>query len=299
MSLNINGDLPDEEIIKRALLAEKAGINVVWIGELELFKDPFHVVEIIAENTSLSIGFGTLSPLRRNCKDILNRVNSLVSKYDNPFLLGISAGNFSDPKKAVDAVMKCVETAKKELKIPVFVGCSSPKITRYASKIADGILFNYVHPTYLQWIMKHMEKDTFTAAYGPSLILPSPYYQDLLLAAAIVMGSSKAFLREFKLENAHKELTSVDFASLIKARQSGADLEKLPEFRILEKHSILLMERFTISGSVDSVREKIQTILRICDHVVLGDPYFRDAKAVKMLKDVVPKIRTNLNQKQN
>ncbi len=291
MSLNINGDLPDNEIIKRALLAEKAGIKVVWIGELELFKDPFHVAEIIAENTSLSIGFGTLSPLRRSCKDILNRVKLLTRKYDNPFLLGISAGNFSDPKKAVDAVVKCVEVAKNELDIPVLVGCSSPKITSYASKIADGILFNYVYPAYLQWIMKFMEKVVFTAAYGPSLILPSPYYQDLLLAAAIVMGSSRAFLREFKLEEVHRELTSVDFASLIKARQSGTDLEKLPEFRILEKHSKLLMERFTISGCVDSVRKRIQSILEVCDHVVLGDPYFRDAKAVEMLKDVVAKIR--------
>jgi 5,10-methylenetetrahydromethanopterin reductase len=285
VGLNINGDLAENEIIKRAVLAEKAGIKVIWIGEFELFKDPLYIAKIIAENTSLCIGFGILSPFRRDCKKIIKCIRFLTKKYDNQFLLGLAPGGFY---KKVDLVMNCVKIAKKEFN--VFVGCSSPKITNLASKLADGILFNYVYPAYIEWIKKYMEKDVFTAAFGPSLLLPSSFYQDLMLAAAIVMGSSRAFLKEFGLEAIWRKLSAVKFLKLIKARQSGVNLEEFPEFGLLKKHSGLLTEKFTISGGMESIVERVKSLLKVCNHVVLGDPFFRDVAAVKSLRDIVKSL---------
>lgn len=267
--------------MKRIALAEKAGINVIWIGEFEFFKDPFYVAEIVGENSSLYIGL-ILSPLRRTCGEIVDQLKLLTKKYDN-ILLGLIPGSFSNPRDAVDAVVRCAEVVS----VPVFIGCSSPRITQVAAKLADGILFNYVYPTYIQWIKQNMEKDIFTAAFGPSLLLPSSFYQDLLLAAAIVMGSSKAFLKAFELEKIYKNFLSIDLSALIKARQNGVNLEELSEFELFKEYSRLLIEKFTISGNLKSIVERINDLLKLCNHIVLGDPFFRDVRAVKLLKDIV------------
>ncbi len=283
LGININGDLPDDKIVDIALKAERYGV-AVWIGETELFKDPFYVADIIADHVSrVPIGFGTVSPLRRDCNEILSNVRALIKAHpDVDFFVGISPGDFDDPKTAVEVTLKCLKLLKSKLDIPIFCGCSSPIITRRSSKIADGILFNYGYPDFLRWIVQFMEEDTLKVAYAPALILPSEFEQDLLLACAIVSCSSKKFVEEFGFQEMCGDFASLDFKRLIAVRQKGGDLEKLEEFERILRYKDVLLEKFCISGDLDDVKIRIKELLKICDHVVLGDPFFRD-KAVELL----------------
>ncbi len=282
LGLNINGDLPDEKIVEVALKADEVGV-VIWIGENELFKDPFYVADLIANFVSVPIGFGIVSPLRRSCSEIIDRVRSLMNRYSNEFLLGIAPGKFKDPKTALEITLRCLRRLKRELGVPIFCGCSSPLITAKASKIADGILFNYCHPDFLRWISRFAENDVIKVAFAPSLILPSEFEQDLLLACAIVSCSSRKFVEEFGFVGMCKDFAELDFGRLISIRQKRENLLEVDEFKKVLKYKGILLEKFSVSGSLDEVKGKINDILKICDHIVLGDPFFRDRKAVDLL----------------
>jgi len=66
VSVNINGDRSLKEIVEIAKQIEKSGIKIIWIGEFEDFLDPFEIAEVIADETSLKIGFGVLT-INRSC----------------------------------------------------------------------------------------------------------------------------------------------------------------------------------------------------------------------------------------
>ena len=280
VSVNINGDLPDSELIDRARIAEDSGIKIIWIGETPFFRDPFEVAAVIAKTTSLDIGFGTVSPLRRSCDKILERLDNLVNEFGDRFILALSPGDAR--KGAVDAILKCISMAK-DRGFAVMAGCSGKKITRRASEVADGILFNYVFPEHIKWISRFLERKIFTAAYGPALLLPSPFFQDLLIACAIVMGSNKQFLKEFGYLKTHNEISRVSIDEMIVLRQNGYDISRHPDSLLLMKHSQFLLDRFSICGSVSDIRERISDLLKLCDHVILGDPAFRDRKGFELI----------------
>ncbi len=285
LGLNINGDLPDEKVVEVALKADRANV-IIWIGENPLFKDPFYVADLIVDFVSVPIGFGIVSPLRRSCSEIVEQVHSLINRHSNEFLLGIAPGNFRDPKKALEVTVRCLEKLKEKLDIPIFCGCSSPIITAKASKIADGILFNYGYPEFLKWISRFAEREIIKVAFAPALILSSDFEQDLLLACAIVSCSSRKFVEEFGFVKMCKDFAELDFGRLISIRQRGADLFEVDDFKTILKYRDVLLDKFSISGNLSDVKKRVKDLLKICDHVVLGDPFFRDGKAVELLKSI-------------
>lgn len=268
LSININGDVGEKEIAEKGKIAESAGIKVVWVGDFDF--DPFLTAEILARETKMIIGFGVLSATKRDCEKIVEEIESLEVKFGKRFLVGIGAGEFKDPKEAVEKVLRCLRMLKPK---KVFAGCSSPRITKLASKIADGILINYVHPELVSYIASLVE-GSMKVAYGPALLLPSEFEEDAILASAIVLkGVEKRFGLEIK----------EDLKRLVEMRRKGISIRNSELFRMKD----LLLERFAIAGSIEEVSSRIRQLLKVCDHVVLSDPFFRDQNSMKALKSLV------------
>ncbi len=287
LGLNLNGDLPDKELISIAKECEKLGI-LVWIGDNELFKDPFYVADLIADYTSY-IGFGVVT-INWGCKTIFERIKELIDEHkDTVFLLGIGAGRFDNPKFALIKTLECLRFLRQNLEIPLFCGCSSPIITKESSKVVDGILFNYGYPDYVAWISSFLSRDIYKIAYAPALILPSDFEEDLLIACSIVSCSSKRFVKEFGYEDMCKVFSSLDFRDIIIKRKRREQLDP----RIL-KFRDLLIDRFAIAGSLEDVCNRIRSLLELCDHVVLGDPFFRDKNSLKQLKHLQANVLTSV-----
>lgn len=289
LGINFNGNLDDEELVKRAKIVKKSGINVIWIGEFEGFKDPFYVAELISDFIDV-IGFGILSPLKRDCEEILKTLRNF-RRIKDKIIVGIAPGKFLNARMAVDVTVSCMKYLKKHLEAPVIAGCSSPLITKKSSEVADGILFNYVKAEYIRWIKGFMGKEIFTAAYGPSLVLPekreeSEFYESLLIASSIVIPEKK-FVERFELQGLIDEIKKIDFDRLIEIKHSIGTIKHLPEYGILQKHSDFLLENFTISGKVEVVAGRIEELLKECEHVILSDPFFRDDYSMSFLGDVV------------
>ncbi len=280
VSVNLNGDLSSDELTERARGFEKAGVKIVWVGEFEGFEDPFRVAEVIATSTSLLIGFGILSPLRRGCGEIRRRVAELEEEFGRRFYVALAPGNrFENPKEAVDVTVKCARGMN------AFVGVSSPYITKEASKSSPGLLVNYVKPDFVRWIRGFMRRRVFTASYGPALILPSEFEEDLLIAASIVFTGSGKLINAFHLQHIAAELGRMNIERLVEIRRRGESIKDVAD--VLFKHREFLLQNFTISGSYESVVGRIKNLLTVSDHVILADPFFRDRKSIKFLRNIL------------
>jgi len=270
ISLNINGDLPAKELIERVKIAEEAGVREIWIGEHELFRDPVKVAKEIEYETNSEINL-LLSPSRRRCSEIMK----IAKKYRIALISGRS--------REIKPFILCLEKVRK-VADEIYAGVSGKKITELASKYADGLLLNYVHIKFVEWIKNFMKRNIPVSAFGPCLILPSHFYEDLLVASAVVMKSNSVFLKTFGLDVLSKEIPE-DFSRMIRTRQAGKSVKVLPEFKPIEKYSGTLLELFTISGSFKEVFGRISQLLKLCDNVVLGDPFFRDIDSLNSLKN--------------
>ncbi|MFP3947046.1 MAG: hypothetical protein ACLFVI_09110 [Archaeoglobaceae archaeon] len=271
LSLNINGDLPVDDLKYRVKIAEEAGIEQIWIGELEQFQNPIEVAKEVEPETNAEICV-LLSPSRNPCSDIA----AAAKKYTT----GLIPGRTKD----LELFISCLKKVKKEGGV-VYAGVSGPKIAEKASQYADGLLLNYVYPEYIEWIKGFLKRDISTYSFGPSLVLPSPFYEDLLIAAAIVLQSNQSFLEAFDLQEMSQRIP-LDLSKLIQLRQARQSVNEMPEFRPIKEYSPDLLGLFTISGELQEVRNRIHQLLQLCDSVVLGDPFFRDIQSLKNLKSL-------------
>lgn len=268
LSININGDVGEREIAEKGRIAESAGVKVIWIGDFDF--DPFSTAEILARETNVLIGFGVLSVTKRDCEEILGEIESLELRFGQRFLVGIGAGEFRDPKEAIEKVLVCLQTLKPR---KVFAGCSSPKITKLSARIADGILINYVHPELVANLASFIQNG-MKIAYGPALILPSEFEEDAALASAIVL---KGVEKRFGVN------LNEDLKRLVDLRRKRISIANSSVFSMKE----FLIEKFAIAGNFEEVSSRIRELLRVCDHVVLSDPFFRDQNSMKALKSLV------------
>lgn len=253
IGLNVNGDTSKDVIADRSIIADRLGIPI-WIGELDCL-DPFETAKIVADYTSTPIAI-FCSPSRRCCDEIRSRLIDLKRRYDNDLILTLVPGR----SRKISNIVDCLRKLKVDIDIPIFVGCSGERLMAIASKLADGLVLNYCDLRY---------KGVFTACYAVSLILPSSLYNELILASAAILSN------KLKL--------NIDFEYIAKNR----DRLKIPkEITKISK----ILEAYTISGSVDKVVKKIVTALSICNHVILGVPFFRDDRSMRCLKTIVKSV---------
>ncbi|MFN3384567.1 MAG: hypothetical protein ACK401_06710 [Archaeoglobaceae archaeon] len=111
-------------------------------------------------------------------------------------------------------------------------------------------------------------------AYGPALILPSEFEEDAALASAIVL---KGVEKRFGVN------LNEDLKRLVDLRRKRISIANSSVFSMKE----FLIEKFAIAGNFEEVSSRIRELLRVCDHVVLSDPFFRDQNSMKALKSLV------------
>jgi len=284
LGVNINGDFEDEILIEKALKAEKH-VNVVWIGDSDFFKDPFYVARLLIENTDLTIGFGVLRA--KNCQRILNELENFPD--ENRMIVGVSAGDGGK----IESARRCILKIKEKCRFPVVAGGTGKKSLTELSRISDGFLLNHISPKHVDYALQYVHSE-FISAYGPCLVLPSQFEQDLLLATAMIMGSSRNFIDEMGYTRIFEEIKKIDILKLIAERQKGKDLNEFKEFAKLTSYREFLFEKFSIAGNIDEVSEKIALLLQKCNHVILSDPFFREKDFDKKLREIIENLKKKI-----
>jgi 5,10-methylenetetrahydromethanopterin reductase len=210
---------------------------------------------------------------------------NLQDVYGNRFALGLAPGDIRGlkitgalTKHPLQKVKNCIREVRKKFPdsstLPIYVGASGPKMVEIASKMADGVLLNYVYPEFISWALRYFKDGPCRkAAYGPTLLKPEEKNIELLrVSAAIVLsGGNKTFLREFGLEETASEVNGI-----LHKRQ----------FHKLRMYDDLLLSKFAISGSLCEVEERVDELkhLGICQ-VVFATPLCRDVASIKKIGD--------------
>ncbi len=283
IGINFNGDLSPKDLVRGSRVADATGYHYIWIGEAVGRMHPFLIMALLSKETqTIKVGAGIISPQLNHCYHIIKAFQTLREVYGNRFVVGLAPGDHrglkivgSSTARPVQKVKRCVIEFRKFAKLPIYVGASGPKMVETASKIADGVLLNYVHPEFLKWALRFFgETNCRKVAYGPALLKPDEKnLEHLRVSAAIALGgANKDFLEEFGLEEAASTVSGM--------------LEKR-QFRRLRDYDDILFEKFSICGSLREVEERVEEIKALgMDQVVFAAPLCRNLASVKNVGDV-------------
>ena len=286
VGINFNGDQSFAEIAESAKQAEQLGYSNIWVGESMDFKHPFPVIAAAADVTrKITVGSGIISYFFNNRFHIVKAFETLVEAYGNRFAIALAPGDLNSLKIAgIDASkpLKKLEQTIVELRAsevladtPIYVGASGPRMIELGSRLADGVLLNYVHPEYVEWALEHIALETYVGVYAPALLTPDPVNERSALIAAsyVAAGANKAFQEEFGL---------IDFVDEIR------EILRDKRFSELGKHRDFLTSQFLISGVEKTIHGRMNEFKKMgIDQVILGSPFCYNIKSVKVIGRVL------------
>jgi len=303
IGINFNGDLSPKYIVKGSKIAEATGYHYIWIGEAAEYMHPFPILALVSQETdTIKVGTGIISPQLNHCYHIITAFQTLQEGYGNRFVVGLAPGDYRGLKitgastsRPLEKVKSCVVEFRKSLAsthvpaanassemapkklcklttLPIYVGASGPKMVETGSKIADGVLMNYVYPEFLKWALKFFREGfCCKVAYGPALLKPDEKNLELLRTSAAIVfsGANRVFLEEFGLEDAASEVDGI--------------LQK-KRFHRLKDYDDILLEKFAIYGSLREVEERVEELKALgMDQVVFATPLCRNLTSVEKI----------------
>ncbi|MFQ5800531.1 MAG: LLM class flavin-dependent oxidoreductase [Candidatus Hydrothermarchaeales archaeon] len=280
--INFNGDLPFEKIKEGARTAERLGFDFIWVGESIHFKHPFPIITAIAHSTkNIRVGSGIISYFFNRGLHIRKAFETLVEAYGERFAIALAPGDFNalreskiEPKKPLERLKETIDELSGSEALentPLFVGASGPKMIEAGSKFSDGLLLNYAHPEHLKWALSHLQKDTYTGAYAPALLLPDKKNEKaiLLASAFVAAGSNPSFQEHFSLKEEVEEVRLI-----LKEKRYDA----------LEEKKDFLLERFAICGDDATIKKRIREFKKLgLNQIIFGSPVTYNLHSVEVI----------------
>lgn len=280
------------EIIEKAVIADRGGIDTVWITDYPATRLSPILASIVAKNTkNCRIGVGLLSPLIYSSSHILQIMTTLIELHGDRFDLLLGPGDrtklenigvdYGEISTLVERMRESVITIREGLaehnNVRVFLGAQGPSMIQ-ASTSSDGVLLNYSDSQMIQWALSILNKkpnDFKIGVFQPALIGSSKACNEhmgiKISAAVVALGLSPSIRKRFGLKEAiqpafekMKELGVID------------DVVQMIDQKILD--------RFSLCGSVETNLERLAIFQEIgVDIVVYGPPQGATLKGVDQL----------------
>ena len=155
VALNVREKL--SETVRKAEVADKGGIDQIWITDFPAIRYAPAVAAAIAETTkSCRIGVGLVSPLLYSSTQIVQFMSTLVDSYGERFDLLVGPGDkhalanigvSHSAKLMVDKTVRALDEIKQGLSeaehsCAVLLGAQGPAMIK-ASLKADGVVLNF------------------------------------------------------------------------------------------------------------------------------------------------------------
>ncbi|MBS7658827.1 MAG: LLM class flavin-dependent oxidoreductase [Candidatus Bathyarchaeia archaeon] len=297
LGVNFNTDLPINYIINGVKIAEKYGYDYVWIGESIQHPHPIPIAALISKVTErIKIGI-IISPKINRSIHIVKSIQTLLEVYGERYAIGLVPGDtiklealglktFNILKEMHLCIKSFPRTPLFKINfngvlpklcrlrsLPIYIGASGPKMINEGSKIADGLLLNYINPEFIKWCLKFVDvENCCITAFGPVLLKPAK--EELLMAlristAIIASGANKSFIKNFNMDNEVEEVKRVFIKN---------------NFDALKKYDEFLIEKFAIYGNLEEIKNKIEELKRIgVDQVIFGAPFCKNLEAIKIV----------------
>jgi len=281
VALNVRETL--SETLRKAEVADKGGIDQVWITDFPALRHAPAVAAAVAERTeSCRIGVGMMSPLLYSSTHIVQLMSTLIEHYGNRFDILLGPGDryalarIGVPYSAKLAVEKTVD-ALREIKLglseaghrsSVLLGAQGPVMIN-ASLEADGVLLNYSDIEMIEWaldLVKSKIPDDFQLGVFPPTYVGE--CQDIvsnvaisISAAMVAVGLNKGVSEYFGIRD------EIEAARLQLKKQGQLNME------IAKLLGNKILERFAFCGSEDQLIEYLSQIeTRGFSFAVFGPP---------------------------
>ena len=200
----------DNETVKIvAKAAEEAGYGSFWVNDtqgadgLECLREAASVTE------SIKLGVGVIPIGRRPAGSIADD----VLRYDLPqdrLWLGIGSPG---PKGALANARAATDTLHDRLDCAVILAALGPRMVDLSGEIADGVLLNWITPSYSATSRERIEEAAREAGRDAPIIMSYvragllPEAEDQIMVQAAAYGSFPAYAAHFERQGLEAHLT--------------------------------------------------------------------------------------------
>lgn len=129
-----------------AVAAERAGYATFWVNDTPGGDGLASLAAAAAATTNIALGIGVIPVDRQPGEAIAGRVVDLKLPQERLWL-GIGSGGLTNGARA--AVRSAARTLRQKLTARVVIGALGPKMTGLGGQVADGVLLNWLTPSYL------------------------------------------------------------------------------------------------------------------------------------------------------
>ncbi|MBY8998437.1 MAG: LLM class flavin-dependent oxidoreductase [Candidatus Thorarchaeota archaeon] len=292
VALNVRDDM--SESLRKAEIADRGGIDNVWVTDFPAIRYAPVVAAAIAERTkSCRIGVGLVSPLLYPSTQIVQFMSTLVDSYGARFdlLLGpgdklvlASIGVSCSSKLMVDKTTHALDEIKQGLSeaghtCSVLLGAQGPKMIK-ASLKADGVLLNYADLEMAEWALNQIKNEVRA---GFQLGLFPPTYvgdcQDIITnqsisysAAMVAIGLSRVVSNSFGL------LDRIQAARILMKEHGQINMD------MVNSLGSEILQRFAFCGTSEQLRNYMKTLEKIgFTSIVFGPPQGIRKRGVEIL----------------
>ena len=282
------------ETLRKSEIADKGGLDQVWVTDFPALRYAPAVAAAIAERTkSCRIGVGLVSPLLYSSTHIVQFMSTLVDSYGKRFdlLLGPgdkhaldSIGVSYSSKLMVDKTTHALDEIKRGLteaghSCSVLLGAQGPLMIK-ASLKADGVLLNYSDLEMAEWALNQIKKEVPT---GFQLGLFPPTYvgncQDIVAnrsiaysSAMVAIGLSRVVSSTFGL------LDRIQSARVLMKEQGQINME------VVNSLGREILQRFAFCGTSEQLGKYMKALEKMgFESVVFGPPQGIRKQGVEIL----------------
>ena len=289
VALNVRDDM--SESLRKAEIADKGGLNQVWVTDYPALRYAPAVAAAIAERTkSCRIGVGLVSPLLYSSTHIVQFMSTLVDTYGTRFdlLLGPgdklaldSIGLSYSSKSMVDKTAHALDEIKQGLTeaghgCSVLLGAQGPSMIKTSLK-ADGVLLNYSDLEMAEWALDQIKNEVPS---GFQLGLFPPTYvgdcQDIIANQSI--SYSAAMVAIGLSRDSFGLLDRIQTARLLMKEHGQINME------VVNSLGREVLQRFVFCGTSEQLSSYMKALEKMgFASIVFGPPQGIRKKGVEIL----------------
>jgi hypothetical protein len=271
------------ETLRKAEIADKGGIDQVWVTDFPAIRYAPTVAAAIAKRTtSCRIGVGLMSPLLYSSTHIVQIMSTLIDSFGERFdlLLGpgdrhalASVGVSYSAKSMVTKTTSALEDIKHDLskagyRSSILLGAQGPVMIN-ASLKADGVLLNYSDIEMVKWALDQIKDripdDFHLGVFPPTFVGDCKDImsnQRICLSAAMVaIGLSSKVSESFGFRD------KIETSRSLMAEQGRLDLE------VAKSLGSEILHRFAFCGTDEQLVNYLKTLDELgISSAVFGPP---------------------------
>jgi len=267
--INVIGIKPISEIIQISKIAEKNGFHSIWFGDAPNLRHIFPLLSTIADKTStIKIGTSILSVNAHNPVHVLKCFQLLIKLYGNRFRIGLGRGGYKHLKmlgkennKTFPIFQKYLTLLKNSLEYtPIYIGATGLKTLKTFGNKFDGVIINHLYPKFIECTIKNSKLSKRILAIAPAYYNPNKKEKiNLILNAALIASEMPD-----------------DLAVVLGISDKISEIKKYYALKNIQKLSMMqefLLEKFTLSGSLETFKNHADTLSKIgVNEIIYGHP---------------------------